>query len=101
MQGEPTAPFTLPHNHPPYSTKRRKMARSSVHHFVDVDADSINQRMLEDVGVTAEGGESDSEYESDDEPEAIVDVVLLGILGMETGILSNPCSLLGTFSNPL
>jgi len=54
-------------------TKRRKMARSNVHQFVDVDADSINQLMLEDVGITAaesESGEDDSDGEGEPEPEA-------------------------------
>ena len=53
-------------------TKRRKMARSSVHHFVDIDADGINQRMLEEVGITgADGGDADSDADSDDEPEMV------------------------------
>tara|TARA_B110000902_G_scaffold262643_1_gene339923 strand:- start:280 stop:3522 length:3243 start_codon:yes stop_codon:yes gene_type:complete len=53
-------------------TKRRKMARSSVHQFVDIDADSVQQLMLEDVGVTAALADSESEWDDSDaelEPE--------------------------------
>jgi hypothetical protein len=49
-----------------HRTKRRKLARSQYNRFVDIDADSFDQLMLEDVGVKV-GDDSDTESESGSE----------------------------------